>query len=700
MDLTTSLVQWLNTFDLSSKCRSVDQLCDGVIISHVLNQICPEYFKTELLNKIETDCGTNWRLRVSNLRKVYEAIVDYYSEVLDKPIDDKLLPDVTLIGRDYDVNQLTLLLQLIVGCAINCDRKDYFIAIMTNLPLDVQHGIKTAIQQLETFDESLGGFESTNISNQISIDAKESVLQRCAELEAEVKKLNNEKTLFQMENEKLSEKLKTFQTSDRNNGNNDSIDNEAVFQRLNHQIIGLQSELSKTEELKEDYRMNAELREREVSRLNQQLDQLNSKLGDLKQDRDELDRLRYLSEELERYKAKEDVYKSKIEELKETKRKLQITEERNEKLMQKICELEEETKKLSSFKNQIDLYKKQKEELRLKVGEESYRADRADEEIKRVTKKFEEIIQEKDKYMIELNDLRLELSRHKGVNNVMSLDVEYTHPIQPVEHTVEMMQKSDTQMIQMREKLTRLEFENLRLKENHKISDDQHINLLESQLDDEKTKLNDLEATNRHLKQKLMELEANHSQSNHASDDEQMQTFQDIIKQNEISLESTKQELIDAQQEIDSLKEVIVNKDKELNDKDEQYKKYVDKAKLTLDSLSQQSLGSNTSINSSASDCNNDANYWKHIVQQKELEISKIKSDCEESDSFREMESKLLTISFHNLSSHLQRKSAEDRIRNGSLNSGHNSVSFLARQRQATTRKYNTPTVSQSDFYD
>ncbi|CAG2109281.1 unnamed protein product [Medioppia subpectinata] len=182
------------------------------------------------------------------------------------------------------------------------------------------------------------------------------------------------------------------------------------------------------------------------------------------------------------------------------------------------------------------------------------------------------------------------------------------------------------------------------------------------------------------------------------SDDDQMQTFQDIIKEKALSLETTKHELLNAQQEIESLKGVIVKKDEELTEREDQYKKYVNKAKAVtnaLDQLSQHSIASTPSISSTSSDANNDINYWKQLVQQKESEISKYKHDFEESNGFREMEAKLLTISFHNLSSHLQRKSAEERIRNGSLNSSQNNVSFLARQRQATTRKYNMPTVSQ-----
>ena len=564
-------------------------------------------------------------------------------------MDEKLLPDVTLIGRDYSAEQLALLLQLILGCAINCSRKEHFIEIMTHLPLSVQHGIKTAIQQMDPFDDinSLSAVDTSSTPSDFptNCEVKESALQRIAELEAIINKVKNEKILLQMENEKLSEKLKVSQNYETNSNQRDSFDSEAVFQRLNNQMIALQNELSKNEEIKEDYRMSAELREKEVNKLRQQVDQLMTKLNEFKQDRDELDRLRYLNEEVERYKAKDEVHKKKIEELKETKRQLQAIEERNLCLTKRICELEEETKKLSVLKGQIEIYKKQKEDLRLKVGEEGYRADRAEDEIKRLSKKFEEVIQEKDKYINEMSNLRDELTQYKGVN-VMSFDAEYSQSLQNNERLVESLQKSDSDSTQLKEKFIRLEFENTKLKEKLLKSDDERVKFLESQLEDEKIRVNDLESENRLIKQKIIKLEAELKDSQTVmSDDEQMQTFQDIIKQKEVSLETTKQELIDAQQVIRNLKDIITKKDEELNEKEDQYKKYVTKAKMTLDQLSQQSILSNSSI-SSASD---DINYWKHLAQRKEQEINKIKSEFEESNSFREMEARLMTISFHNL---------------------------------------------------
>ena len=464
------------------------------------------------------------------------------------------------------------------------------------------------------------------------------------DLEAIVKKLSSEKNSLQMENKELLERLKNLEEVLRHkneimSGQRESMDNEVVFQRMNERIVALQSELNKSEEQKEDYRMNAEIRDKEVMKLRQQLDQLSQRLNEFKRDRDELDRLRYLNEEVERFKSKEEVHRRKIEELKEAKRQLVAIEERNVLLTKRICELEDETKRLSLLKGQIDMYKKQKEDLRLKVGEEGYRADRAEEENKRLSKKLEELIQEKDKHLNEVNNLRHELNHFKTTNTV-SVDNDYPN----IDHSVDFLKANSED----KEKVIRLEFENNKLKEKLLKSDDERVKLLETQLEDEKVRVNDLENENRLIKQKLIRLETQMKDNAVVgSDDDQMQTFQDIIKQKEMSLDNTKQELMDAQHTIDSLNAIIAQKDQELNEKEDQYKKYVAKAKTTLDQLSHQSINS-SSINSS-SDVSNDINYWKQLVVQKDEEINRIKADFEESNSFKEMENRLMTISFHNL---------------------------------------------------
>lgn len=53
------------------------------------------------MGKIKKDVASNWRLKVSNLKKILKGILDYYSEVLGQTIHDFHMPDVQAIGEPF-----------------------------------------------------------------------------------------------------------------------------------------------------------------------------------------------------------------------------------------------------------------------------------------------------------------------------------------------------------------------------------------------------------------------------------------------------------------------------------------------------------------------------------------------------------------------------------------------------------------------
>lgn len=55
--------------------RCILELSDGVAIAEALTQIAPEFYTPTWNSKIKTDVGHNWRLKVSNLKKILEGVV-------------------------------------------------------------------------------------------------------------------------------------------------------------------------------------------------------------------------------------------------------------------------------------------------------------------------------------------------------------------------------------------------------------------------------------------------------------------------------------------------------------------------------------------------------------------------------------------------------------------------------------------------
>lgn len=104
--------------------------------------------------------GSNWRLKVSNLKKVSAGALDYYADCLQLPAGDcRRPPDVLAIAETHDSGELAALLQLVLGCAVNSPRKQDYITEIMGLEEELQRNIMTALQELETV--WLGGGANT-----------------------------------------------------------------------------------------------------------------------------------------------------------------------------------------------------------------------------------------------------------------------------------------------------------------------------------------------------------------------------------------------------------------------------------------------------------------------------------------------------------------------------------------------------------
>ncbi|KAG8240043.1 hypothetical protein J437_LFUL019282, partial [Ladona fulva] len=87
----------LQTFDIDSSHATIEDISDGVAMAQALNQIDPEWFDARWMSKIKTGVGSSWRLKVSNLKKIIEGIVDYYQDSLNLHADF-VRPDAVKIG--------------------------------------------------------------------------------------------------------------------------------------------------------------------------------------------------------------------------------------------------------------------------------------------------------------------------------------------------------------------------------------------------------------------------------------------------------------------------------------------------------------------------------------------------------------------------------------------------------------------------
>ncbi|KAG7268480.1 hypothetical protein CRUP_037876 [Coryphaenoides rupestris] len=166
MELCESLLTWIQTFGVEAPCKTVEDLTSGVVMAQALQKIDASFFNDGWLSRVKPEVGDNWRLKISNLKKVL---------------------------------------------------KEYIQAIMV-MEESVQHVVMTAIQELMSKETPVtGGNDSyVDLDRQLkktaedlneALATKEEIAQRCRELDMQVTALQEEKGSLLAENQLLMERL-------------------------------------------------------------------------------------------------------------------------------------------------------------------------------------------------------------------------------------------------------------------------------------------------------------------------------------------------------------------------------------------------------------------------------------------------------------------------------------------------------------
>uniref|UniRef100_A0A673IML1 Calponin-homology (CH) domain-containing protein n=1 Tax=Sinocyclocheilus rhinocerous TaxID=307959 RepID=A0A673IML1_9TELE len=391
--LSLSVFQ-LQTFQVPS-CVSKHELTSGVAIAHVLNKIDSSWFNETWLSRIKEDGGTNWRLKVSNLKKILQSMMEYYHDVLGQQVSDEHVPDVCLIGEMGDVTELGRLLQLVLGCAVSCDQKQEHIQQIMTLEESVQHVVMTAIQEVHNtpllhtyFKRSTCAFRSIlkqNFENAMKI---EQVICLCV---IQVSVLMEEKSSLQVELQSLRERLNRCETPDVSS----TITNKKLL-LLQSQMEQLQEENYRLDSSRDDLRVRADVLEREVTDLQLRNEELTSLAQEAQSLKDEMDILRHSSDRVSRLEAMVETYKRKLEDLGDLRRQVRLLEERNHVYMQRTCELEEELRRANAIRSQLDTYKRQAHEMSAKHSAEAMKAEKWQFEYKNLNDKYETLLKERE----------------------------------------------------------------------------------------------------------------------------------------------------------------------------------------------------------------------------------------------------------------------------------------------------------------
>ncbi|XP_026309778.1 protein Hook homolog 3 isoform X4 [Piliocolobus tephrosceles] len=652
-ELCESLLTWIQTFNVDAPWQTVEDLTNGVVMAQVLQKIDPAYFDENWLNRIKTEVGDNWRLKISNLKKILKGILDYNHEILGQQINDFTLPDVNLIGEHSDAAELGRMLQLILGCAVNCEQKQEYIQAIMMMEESVQHVVMTAIQELMSKESpvSAGNDAYVDLDRQLkktteelneALSAKEEIAQRCHELDMQVAALQEEKSSLLAENQVLMERL----------NQSDSIEdpNSPAGRRhlqLQTQLEQLQEETFRLEAAKDDYRIRCEELEKEISELRQQNDELTTLADEAQSLKDEIDVLRHSSDKVSKLEGQVESYKKKLEDLGDLRRQVKLLEEKNTVYMQNTVSLEEELRKANAARSQLETYKRQVVELQNRLSEESKKADKLDFEYKRLKEKVDSLQKEKDRLRTERDSLKETIEELRCVQaQEGQLTTQGLMPLGSQESSDSLAAEIVTPEI--------------RLVNQRLLEVQSQVEELQKSLQDQGSKAEDSVL----LKKKLEE----HLEKLHEANNE--------LQKKRAIIEDLEPRFNNSSLKIEELQEALRKKEEEMKQMEERYKKYLEKAKSVIRTLDpKQNQGAAPEIQA-----------LKNQLQERDRLFHSLEKEYEKTKSQREMEEKYIVSAWYNMGMTLHKKAAEDRL--ASTGSGQ---SFLARQRQATSSRRSYP---------
>ncbi|XP_074485142.1 girdin-like isoform X2 [Sebastes fasciatus] len=345
--MLSPLVTWVRTFVPHDGGMYLDfsELLDGVFLNDIMTQINPSA-TPQGANKVSRDPSQ----RIQNLNFLVQQIKAYYLDNLRQLIMIPL-PNVLLLGRtpycEQSLEEMKKLLLLLLGCAVQCEKKEEYIERIQTLDFDTKAAIAAHIQELTLSQENvldLQWLESSEVhpeeleavARNMATHLRHVLDQRDTHLETIAELMQEKEGVVSLLNSPSSPMSGSYSPSmQQQTGTQQHLAVELADSKA--RIRRLRQELEEKSEQMLDCRHELENMEAELKRIQQENSQLLVDARAARTYRDELDALREraikadkLESEVGRYREqlhKMEFYKAKVEELKEDNRVLQETKE-------------------------------------------------------------------------------------------------------------------------------------------------------------------------------------------------------------------------------------------------------------------------------------------------------------------------------------------------------------------------------------
>uniref|UniRef100_A0A3Q2QCC0 Coiled-coil domain containing 88A n=1 Tax=Fundulus heteroclitus TaxID=8078 RepID=A0A3Q2QCC0_FUNHE len=372
------LVCWVRKDPLAdgSPLSAYVELVDGIYLNEIMLEINPKTTVQRTNKKVNNDPT----LRIQNLSILIRQIKAYYQEILQQLVMMPL-PNVLVLGRnplsEQGLEEMRKMLLLLLGCAVQCEKKEEYIERIQTLDFDTKAEIASHIQEVTHNQENVVDLQwletgetppedLDSLSRNLAFHLKRLVDERDTQFETIVE-LTQERDCVQLSplapiaTQSPGDSPSLRRTESRQHLSVELADAKAKIRRLRQELE------EKSEQLL-DTRQELENMEVELKRIQQEVNyQLLSDARSARAYRDELDALREkairvdkLESELSRYKERLhdiDFYKARVEELKED----------NQILLETKTMLEEQLDSTRTRSDKLHLLEKENLQLKSKM---------------------------------------------------------------------------------------------------------------------------------------------------------------------------------------------------------------------------------------------------------------------------------------------------------------------------------------------
>lgn len=582
-------------------------------------------------------------MKASNLKKIVDSVVQYYSEELDLSLDAYLKPEVMKIAEHNDIKEMEKMLKLILGLAVNCSEKQTYITQIMEMEESVQRNIMKALQEIENIGGSSSARNSLNLSNEQAKDDREILAQKCHEKDNKISILTDEKITLQQEISRLQKTLEKYENpgliGDDAMSLGNPMEGSQRYNELRKQVDTLKNDLLLSDTVKEDLKMKSSQQEVQISILQSKIEDLTKASNELSQIKDEIDILREANEKTKIFETQLATYKKKLEDYNDVKRQLKQYEERSAEYLKQNIQYEEEAKKFNGLKGQVDLYKRELEELHTKLDSEMQKTVKAEFDLQVMQTKIAGLQRERDNLLSQRDVLQEKIDELRCNQSGIGEDEDSANISRELFGN------------NLKEKVIRLEAENKALREG------QGGQTALSDL------LNDANQRNEKLREqlKISNQKVLLLTSQNVSDDEKHKSgnieLRELCETRERLIEEAQSQIANSHSRIRQLESSLEAKNQELSSLEMKYRKCVDKAKEVIKGLDPRLL-------------------------TEAMGIDNAQIEPPENDCMTVIESRLIASAFYRMALNTQRESVDSKL--ASLSQGQ---SFMARQRQPASRK-------------